>query len=253
MFENREGKTIPQVTFHTRRDHDWVDVTTDDIFKGKTVVVFSLPGAFTPTCSSTHVPRYNQLTPAFKQQGVDEVICVSVNDAFVMNEWRHEQKAYNVTFLPDGNGDFTRGMGMLVAKNDLGFGDRSWRYAMLVKNGVVEKMFIEPDVPGDPFEVSDADTMLNWINPQAEKPAAVSIITRPGCPFCARAKSLLADHGVDYDEISLGTHAAARSVRAITGRDTVPQVFINSEHIGGTEDLEQYLARNEGGSAKQAA
>ena len=127
-----------------------VDLSSNDLFKGKTVVVFSLPGAFTPTCSSTHVPRYNQLTPVLKQHGVDEVICVSVNDAFVMNEWQKEQKAFNLTFLPDGNGDFSRGMGMLVPKNDLGFGDRSWRYSMLVKDGVIEKMFIEPDVPGDP-------------------------------------------------------------------------------------------------------
>ena len=143
MFDNREGKTVPQVTFHTRRDHDWVDVTTDEIFKGKTVVVFSLPGAFTPTCSSTHVPRYNQLATALKRHGVDEIVCISVNDAFVMNEWQKEQKAHNITFLPDGNGDFSRGMGMLVAKEDLGFGERSWRYSMLVRDGVIEKMFID--------------------------------------------------------------------------------------------------------------
>ncbi len=160
MLKSREGQNVPQVTFRTRRDHERVDVSSDEIFKGKTVVVFSLPGAFTPTCSSTHVPRYNQLVPAFRQHGVDDVVCISVNDAFVMNEWRSEQKAFNVTFMPDGNGDFSRGMGMLVPKNDLGFGERSWRYSMLVKDGVIERMFIEPDVPGDPFEVSDADTML---------------------------------------------------------------------------------------------
>jgi glutaredoxin-like protein len=123
---------------------------------------------------------------------------------------------------------------------------------MLVKDGVIEKMFIEADVPGDPFEVSDADTMLDYINADADKPAAVSIITRPGCPFCAQAKRKLSAHGMEYDEISLGTHAAARSVRAITGRDTVPQVFINSEHIGGSEELEAYLARIDS-RAKQAA
>jgi len=116
MFDNREGQNVPQVSFHTRQNHEWVDVSSDEIFKGRTVVVFSLPGAFTPTCSSTHVPRYNQLASTLKQHGVDEVICVSVNDAFVMNEWREEQKAFNVTFLPDGNGDFSRGMGMLVPK-----------------------------------------------------------------------------------------------------------------------------------------
>ena len=170
MLENREGQKVPQVTFRTRHNHEWIDRTTDEVFKGKTVVVFSLPGAFTPTCSSTHVPRYNQLAPTFVQHGVDEVICIAVNDAFVMNEWRSEQKAWNVTFLPDGNGDFSRGMGMLVSKDDLGFGERSWRYSMLVKDGVIEKMFIEPDVPGDPFEVSDADTMLEFVAPGAIRP-----------------------------------------------------------------------------------
>ena len=127
MFENRVGHKVPEVTFHTRRDHEWVDVTSTEIFSGRTVVAFALPGAFTPTCSSTHVPRYNQLAPLFAKHGVDEVVCVSVNDAFVMNEWQKEQKAHNITFLPDGNGDFSRGMDMLVPKNDLGFGDRSWR------------------------------------------------------------------------------------------------------------------------------
>ena len=138
MLENREGKRIPLVTFRIRHNHEWVDIGGDEIFNGKTVVVFSLPGAFTPTCSSTHVPRYNQLTPILLEQGVDEVVCISVNDAFVMNQWKKEQKADNVTFLPDGNGDFSRGMGMLVSKQDLGFGERSLRYSMLVKDGLIE-------------------------------------------------------------------------------------------------------------------
>jgi glutaredoxin-like protein len=242
MFENREGNKVPQVTFHTRQDHEWVDVTTDDIFKGKTVVVFSLPGAFTPTCSSTHVPRYNQLTPVFKQNGVDEVICVSVNDAFVMNEWKEEQNAHNVTFIPDGNGDFSRGMGMLVPKNDLGFGDRSWRYSMLVKDGVIEKMFIEPDVPGDPFEVSDADTMLEYIAPNAVKPLDVTVFSREGCPFCVRAKGMLHEAGIEFEELVLNRDFHESTIRAISGKSTVPQVFINGELIGGSEEVEQYLA-----------
>ncbi|NNL99440.1 MAG: peroxiredoxin, partial [Gammaproteobacteria bacterium] len=142
MLANREGQRVPSVTFRTREDYAWVDVTTDDIFKGKTVVVFSLPGAFTPTCSSTHVPRYNQLAPAFRASGVDEIVCVSVNDAFVMNSWKEDQEADQIRFLPDGNGEFTDGMGLLVGKEDLGFGKRSWRYSMLVKDGVIEKMFL---------------------------------------------------------------------------------------------------------------
>ena len=243
MIKNREAKRVPQVSFHTRRNHEWVDVTSDEIFKGKKVVVFSLPGAFTPTCSSTHVPRYNQMAPAFREHGVDDIICVSVNDAFVMDEWQREQKADNLTFLPDGNGDFSRGMGMLVAKNDLGFGERSWRYSMLVKDGYIEKMFIEPDVPGDPFEVSDADTMLDYIAPNAAKPLDVTVFSRDGCPFCVRAKGMLNDAGIRFEELVLNRDYTEATLRAISGRSTVPQVFINGEYIGGSEEVEAYVGK----------
>jgi glutaredoxin-like protein len=243
MFENKEKQSVPQVTFRTRKEHEWIDVNSKDIFNGKTVVVFALPGAFTPTCSSTHVPRYNQLTPALKANGVDEVVCISVNDAFVMNEWQKEQNADNVSFLPDGNGDFSRAMGMLIPKNDLGFGDRSWRYSMLVKDGVIEKMFIEADVPGDPFEVSDADTMLAYIAPNAAKPLDVTVFSREGCPFCVKAKGLLHDEGIDFDELVLNKDFNENTIRAISGETTVPQVFVNGERIGGSEALEQYLAK----------
>ncbi len=241
-MKNHEGQNVPQVTFRTRQNHEWLDVTTDDIFKGKTVVVFSLPGAFTPTCSSTHVPRYNQLTPVFKQNGVDEVVCVSVNDAFVMNEWKAEQEADNITFIPDGNGEFSEGMGMLVSKADLGFGKRSWRYSMLVKDGVIEKMFIEPDVPGDPFEVSDADTMLAYVAPNAATPLDVTVFSREGCPYCIRAKGLLNDANIPFEELVLNRDYKESTLRAVSGTSTVPQVFINGDYIGGSEDLEKHLA-----------
>ena len=241
MLENREGKNVPSVIFKTRKNNAFVDVSSDELFKDKTVIVFALPGAFTPTCSSTHLPRYNELATVFKQNGVDDIICLSVNDAFVMDAWKLSQEAQNITLIPDGNGEFSEAMGMLVDKSDLGFGKRSWRYSMLVKNGVIEKQFIEPDVPGDPFEVSDADTMLAYINPQAKKPEAVSIITKPGCPFCTSAKELLKEHGIDYEEIRLGKDASLRSLRAISGHETVPQVFIGGRHIGGSEELALYL------------
>ncbi len=207
--------------------------------------MFALPGAFTPTCSSTHVPRYNQLAPVLKQNGVDEIVCVSVNDAFVMNEWKAEQHADNITFLPDGNGDFSRGMGMLVEKNDLGFGERSWRYSMLVKDGVIQKMFIEPDVPGDPFEVSDADTMLAHVAPNAPKPLDVTVFSREGCPFCVRAKGMLHDAGIKFEELVLNRDYTEASIRAVSGETTVPQVFVNGERIGGSEALEAWLAERE--------
>ena len=167
---------VPETIFKTRvRDEQaggpnpyrWQDVTSDEIFKGRKIVLFSLPGAFTPTCSSTHLPGYEAAYDAFKQLGIDEVVCLSVNDAFVMFQWRKQQGVKKVKLLPDGSGEFTKGMGMLVKKDNLGFGERSWRYSMYVENGNIKKMFIEPgfsdNCPDDPFEVSDATTMLEYL------------------------------------------------------------------------------------------
>jgi len=242
MLENREGKTVPDVTFRVIEEGDWKNITTDQLFANKTVIVFSLPGAFTPTCSSTHLPRFNELAPVFKQNGVDDIICMSVNDTFVMNAWKELQESDNVTVLPDGNGEFTDGMGLLVGKKDLGFGDRSWRYSMLVKDKVIEKMFIEPEVDGDPFEVSDADTMLDYINTDAVKPEFVSIISRKGCIHCDRARKALDTHNMPYEEIELGQGITSRSLRALSGATTTPQVFIGGKLIGTADDLETYLA-----------
>lgn len=171
-----EGNNLPQVTFITRvRDESlggdnpfrWQNLSTDDVFKGKNIVVFALPGAFTPTCSSTHAPGYESKYDEMKALGVDEVICLSVNDAFVMYQWKKNLGLSKVFMLPDGNGDFTRAMGMLVKKNNLGFGDRSWRYSMHVVDGVIKKMFIEDgksdNFGEDPFLVSDAETMLGYL------------------------------------------------------------------------------------------
>lgn len=243
MAHRMEGKTVPSVTFRTRANGQWQDVTTDELFNGKTVIVFALPGAFTPTCSATHLPRYNELAPVLRDNGVDDIVCLSVNDAFVMEQWRHDQHAEDVTFIPDGNGEFTEAMGMLVNKHELGFGKRSWRYAMLVRDGVIEKLFAEPEKPGDPFEVSDADTMLRYINPEAPHPSFVTLFSKPGCPYCAQAKELLEAHGYDYEEICLGEGVTTRSVRATTGSGTVPQVLMDGRLIGGASELEQHLGQ----------
>jgi glutaredoxin-like protein len=242
-FPIREGQNVPEVNFRIRRNGEWTTVTTDDLFANKNVVVFSLPGAFTPTCSSTHLPRYNELAPAFKEQGIDEIICVSVNDPFVMEEWGKDQEADNVFLLADGNGEFTEKMGMLVDKSDLNFGKRSWRYSMLVRNKKIERQFIEPQEPGDPFKVSDADTMLTYINPKAKKPDQVAILTRDGCSFCAKAKAELSEAGYDYVELPLPHTIRSRAVGAITGALTVPQVFINGKLIGSSEALEAFLRK----------
>ena len=158
-----------------------------------------------------------------------------------MNEWAKDQECDSVTLIPDGNGEFTEGMGMLVDKADLGFGKRSWRYSMLVKDGVVEKMFIEPEEPGDPFKVSDAETMLKYINAEAKARPLVSMFSKVGCPYCSRAKKMLTEKGLKYEEIILGQDASTVSLRAVSGRGTTPQVFIDGQHIGGSEELEAYL------------
>lgn len=239
-MKSMEGKRVPEVTFRTREGAKWKDVSTNDLFAGRKVVVFALPGAFTPTCSSAHVPRYNELAPAFAERGVDAILCVSVNDAFVMNEWAKDQHADRITFVPDGNGEFTAGMGMLVDKRNLGFGQRSWRYSMLVNDGVIEKMFIEPEREGDPFEVSDADTMLRYLDPNARAPRDVVLIGREGCAHCARARELLRERGWAFDEID----ASPRRLRGTSGKSTTPQIFIDGEYIGGADELEKYLAKH---------
>ena len=173
MNRKTVGERVPEVTFKTRvRDESvegdnpfrWQDMTTQDIFGGKKVVLFALPGAFTPTCSSTHLPGYEKHYQDFKDLGIDEVICLSVNDAFVMFNWGKDQGAENVFLLPDGNAEFTEKMGMLVEKENLGFGSRSWRYSMMVDDGEIKHMFVEDgfsdNCETDPFEVSDAHTML---------------------------------------------------------------------------------------------
>ncbi len=176
---------VPSVTFKTRvRDESvegpnpfrWQDVTSDDIFAGKRVIVFALPGAFTPTCSSTHLPGFEAAYDEFKSLGIDEIYCLSVNDAFTMFQWGKHQGVEKVKLLPDGSGDFSRAMGMLVRKDNLGFGLRSWRYSMIVDNGEIVEMFVEPgkedNCPTDPFEVSDVDTMLNYLREENADKAA---------------------------------------------------------------------------------
>lgn len=243
MLKNNEGQKVPNVTFKTRQNNEWKDVTSDDLFKGKNVVVFSLPGAFTPTCSGSHVPRFNDLTDSLKQCGVDSIVCMSVNDGFVMSEWQKDQHAENITFIPDGNAEFTEQMGMLVDKTAIGFGKRSWRYSMLVKDGVIDKMFIEPEVDGDPFEVSDADTMLNYLNPQATKPEYITMFSKEGCQYCEKAKKLLNEHNLKFEEIELNKDITSRTLLAVSGAKTTPQIFIGGKLIGGSEELEAYLKK----------
>jgi glutaredoxin-like protein len=190
------------------------------------------------------LPRFNELAEVFKANGIDSVICLSVNDPFVMETWKEEQNAEGIYFLPDGNGEFSAGMGLLVDKSEIGLGKRSWRYSMLVKDGLIKKMFIEPEEPGDPFKVSDADTMLNYINPKASPPPRVTFFSKPGCPHCARARKMLKDKGYRFEEIELGSHGISySSLQAVSGRGTTPQVYIDGQHVGGADELAIWLAK----------
>ena len=148
---------------------EWKDVTTDELFKGKKIVLFSLPGAFTPTCSGQQLPSYDEMYNQFKDKGIDDVYCISVNDAFVMNAWARDLGIKNIKMIPDGCGTFTRSMGMLVNKPKQGFGMRSWRYSAVINDGVVEIFNEEPGIndfsnDSDPYEVSDPETMLRSLD-----------------------------------------------------------------------------------------
>ena len=239
--ESLEGKPVPNVVFKARPNDQWKDISSDELFKGRTVVLFSLPGAYTPTCSSSHLPRYNELAAVFKQNGVDDIVCLSVNDAFVMNEWKVGQDAENITVIPDGNGDFSQGMGMLVNKRNIGLGMRSWRYSMLVKDGIVQKAFIEPDKGGDPFEVSDAETMLRYVNPDVQIPDPVVVFAKAGCPHCARAKETLKAQGLQYTEIMQDQKINSSVLRGVSGQSTWPQVFIGGKLIGDADAVDAYF------------
>jgi peroxiredoxin len=164
-YATLEDITLPDVTFKCRVAGEWVNKTTSDFFKGKRIVLFALPGAFTPTCSSKQLPKYEEMYKMFIEKGVTEVYCLSVNDCFVMNAWADSLDIQNVKMIPDGSGEFTRHMGMLVSKDDKGFGYRSWRYAMIINDGVVERVYEEAgkgdNTSTDPFEVSKAENVLS--------------------------------------------------------------------------------------------
>ena len=167
---------LPEITFHTRvRDSSipgdnpfrWQDKTTTEIFAGKRSILFSLPAAFSPTCTDRHVPRYEELAHQFNTFGVDQIVCVAVNDAFVMFQWGKKVGIKQILLLPDGNAEFTRRMGMLIDRSVFGMGMRSWRYSLLLNGLEIETAFVEKGIdvtnPEDPLEVSDADTMLEHL------------------------------------------------------------------------------------------
>jgi glutathione-dependent peroxiredoxin len=176
MLCNHDGQYVPQVTFRIVAEEGWQDLSTADLFDQKNVVAFSVPGAFTCPHSPIQLLGYNEYAQAFRDSGVDEILCISVNDPFSLAAWAEEEGAHQVRFIPDVNGDFTRELGMMVNLSNLGMGHRSWRYSMLVKDGVIEKMFVERDGFEVMPVVSNAETMLNYINPAAKRPEQMAVL-----------------------------------------------------------------------------
>jgi peroxiredoxin/glutaredoxin len=221
--------------------HEWVDVTTDDIFKGKTVVVFSLPGAFTPTCSSSHVPRYNQLAPTFKEHGVDEVVCMSVNDTFVMNEWKKSQHAENVTFIPDGNGEFTDGMGMLV-----GQGRPRLRQALLALLDAGARRRRRADVHRArgrrrPLRRLGCRHHAGLSGTGGRQAARRDRHDPRRLPLLRQGERGPAKAGIAFEELVLNRDYTEQTLRAVANAASVPQVFVNGKLIGGSESVEAWL------------
>jgi len=239
--ESREGQRVPSVTLAEMQNGTARQVSTQELFQDRRVILFALPGAFTPTCSTAHVPGYVALAREFKAAGIDDVICLSVNDPFVMQAWQQSEKAQGIHFVADPFGEFTTAMGMSVDHRDALLGTRSWRYSMLVESGTIKKMFVEPDKPGDPFEVSDAETMLAYVQPGRKSLGAVLVLARHGCPYCARAEALLRERGIAFDAVYLGDELTMTGVKAASGSSTVPQVFIGGKLVGGSDQLVRFL------------
>ena len=172
-----EGFTLPEVQFLFRENSEFLTPTTSELFNNKRVVIFSLPGAFTPTCSAYQLPGFEEKYDEFTALGIDAIYCISVNDAFVMNAWTKDLNIENVKLIPDGNAYFTRSMGMLVNKSNLGFGNRSWRYAAVVDNGIIEKIFVEQGLRDnsdvDPYEETTPDKVLEYVSANVKTPAVV--------------------------------------------------------------------------------
>ncbi|MEP7242249.1 MAG: glutathione peroxidase [Gammaproteobacteria bacterium] len=236
-----EGSKVPDAQLAQLNDGKVQRVSSAHLFGGKRVILFALPGAFTPTCSTAHVPGYVANLKAFRDAGIDDVVCLSVNDPFVMEAWQRSEKAEGVHFVADAFGEFTEAMKMSIDHRDALLGKRSWRYSMLVNDGKIEKMFIEPDVPGDPFEVSDADTMMKYLRPDQKSVGPVMMLARHGCPFCARAQAMLKERGIAFEAVYLGDELTMQGVKAAAGEAKVPQVFVDGKLIGGSERLEEYL------------
>lgn len=234
---------IPEGTFSVLDNGQVTQLAASEVFKGGTVVAFAVPGAFTPTCSTQHLPRFEELAPSFRRLGVRDVVCIAVNDPYVLSYWAEQQRSREVRMLADPTGVFTRGLGMLSERQAEVLGPRSRRYAMVVEDGEIERMFAEPDVDGDPFTVSDADTVYRYVAGAERAPARIALVTKAHCPHSARAKALLDERGLRYCEVELADADCGRFLSAMSGSASAPRVFVDGQCIGGCDDLQRFLQR----------
>lgn len=240
MPEDKTGHRVPQVYFRVWENNRWMNKNSDHFFKNKRVILFALPGAFSPVCSILHLPSYNDLYDTFRENGIDDVYCLSVNDGFVLEAWKRAEKAKKITMLPDADGEFTSKLGFLVDKSEMCMGERSWRYSMLINNGIIEKMFIEPvGQESDPYGQSSAETMLKYLNPSARVPDSVVIFSKHGCVDCEKVKEVLRSHRVPFEELMLDDDFTIRTVKGISGTTFLPQIFINGKRIN-VEELKSF-------------
>ena len=231
------GRPLPDVTLRLA-DPPHEKIGSRAFVGSGRVALIGLPGAFTPTCTGLHVPRFEELADELAQAGVSRILCTAVNDAFVMDAWRHSLRTTRIEYAGDGNGDLHRALGLLRDMRDEGMGERARRYTMLVRDGTIEKAWVEADEAGDPFAVTTADVMLHHLRPDAH-PLDVMVFTRPNCGWSRRALQALDAAHIPYRTAEVGP----RGLRGVAGRQTTPQVFVDGEHIGGCEDLEAWLRR----------
>ena len=245
-MEDRTGHRVPSVTFNIRQNFHWVSRNTEYFFKNKRVVVFALPGAFTPVCSSLHLPSYNDLYDSLRANGVDDVYCLAVNDGFVLEAWKKAEKADKITMLPDVDGEFSSRLGFLVDKGEQCLGNRSWRYAMVVDDQVIEKMFIEPPERGpDPYGESSAETVLHYLNPAAALPRSVTAFLKHDCLDCEEMKAMLRRYRIPFEELYLNDNFTIKTVKALSGSSYLPQIFVNGVRFENQKDLEERLCAPE--------
>lgn len=241
MRGSSEGRKVPDAHLAEMKDGTVRAISSAELLSRGRFILFALPGAFTPTCSTAHVPGYVALLNEFKAAGIDDIICLSVNDPYVMQAWLESERAQGIRFLADPFAEFTTAMGMAVDHRDSLLGTRSWRYSMLVEDGSIRKMFIEPEEGEDPFKVSDAETMLRYLRPGRRTPGPVLVLARHGCPYCQKAKALLTERGIRFDTVYLGNELTMQGVKAASGVSTVPQVFIDGKLVGGSDRLADFL------------